>query len=110
MARILSIAVLAFSILAAGLAQSGAAKEKEKIKNFEAKGTLTKDDPKDAQRGGPLHVHVVPMKAGRTYTIDMMSSAFDSYLRLLDPKGNQLDEDDDGGEGLNSRITFNCTK
>lgn len=37
MARILSIAILAFAILAAALAESGTAKEKEKVKNFEAK-------------------------------------------------------------------------
>ena len=50
------------------------------------------------------------MKAGQTYTIDMISSELDSYLRLLDSKDKQLDEDDDSGGMLNSRIIFNCSK
>jgi cytochrome oxidase Cu insertion factor (SCO1/SenC/PrrC family) len=50
------------------------------------------------------------MKAGKVYTIDMVSKDFDSYLRLFDPKGNQLEEDDDSGGDLNSRIVFNCTQ
>ena len=50
------------------------------------------------------------MKAGNVYTIDMVSTELDSYLRLLDPKGNQLEEDDDSGGNLNARIIFNCTK
>jgi peroxiredoxin len=50
------------------------------------------------------------MKQGKAYTIDMVSKDFDSYLRLLDPKGNQIEEDDDSGGDLNSRIVFNCTK
>jgi peroxiredoxin len=103
MARIWAITLAAFFIAAAGLLQAGGEKD------FNFKGKLTKDDPRDAQRGGPSHLHVVKLKAGSSYTIDLMSGDFDSYLRLLDPKGMQLAEDDDGGEGLNSRIIFNCT-
>jgi peroxiredoxin len=110
MARFLSISTLAFVILAASLLQTTGAKEKEKLKDFIAKGKLTKDDPRDQQRGGPTQVHVVSMKAGKTYNILMVSTDFDSYLRLLDPKGNQLEEDDDSGGDLNSLIVFNCTK
>jgi len=109
MTRFLAMAVLVFSFAAAGLTQAGGEKDK-KDKDFEFKGTLTKDLPKDAQRGGPSMVHVVKLKEGKTYTIDMVSGAFDSYLRLLDPKGNQIEEDDDSGGDLNSRIIFNCTK
>src|SRR6185295_14069371 len=43
---------------------------------------------------------------GHNYQIDMMSKDFDAYLRLLDPAGKQVAEDDDGGEGLNARINF----
>jgi len=42
--------------------------------------------------------------AGQTVQIDMMSSAFDSYLYLRDQNGTALTHDDDGGGGLNSRI------
>jgi peroxiredoxin len=48
------------------------------------------------------------MKAGTRYTIDLTAKGIDAYLRLLDPKGKQLDEDDDSGGDLNSRIVFNC--
>jgi hypothetical protein len=47
----------------------------------------------------------VKMTAGKTYRIDLKSRAFDCYLYLHDPNGKKLDEDDDGGDGLNSRIT-----
>jgi hypothetical protein len=49
------------------------------------------------------------MTEGKTYVIDMLSpdhDALDPFLRLLDPAGNLLAEDDDGGDGLNARIIF----
>ncbi len=106
MKRLWTIAVPFLIALTATLTQAGG----EKAKDFHAKGSLTKDDPKDQGRGGPSQVHVVTMKAGNVYTIDMESSEVDSYLRLLDPKGEQLAEDDDSGGNLNARIIFNCTK
>lgn len=89
-----------------------AAKDKIKLKDkdFRVEGKFTDNDPKDKERMGPAQTHTVKMKAGQTYTIDMVSSDVDSYLRLLDPKGKQLDEDDDSGGMLNSRIIFNCGK
>jgi len=42
--------------------------------------------------------------AGQTVQIDLMSSAFDSYLYLRNQNGNSIAHDDDGGGGLNSRI------
>jgi hypothetical protein len=54
-------------------------------------------------------VYQVKFEAGKTYVIDMTSAdqkALDPYLLLLDPKGALVAEDDDGGEGLNSRITY----
>jgi len=32
----------------------------------------------------------------------------DPYLRLEDAAGKELAKDDDGGEGLNARIRFDC--
>jgi hypothetical protein len=40
----------------------------------------------------------------------MISQQFDAYLRLEDSTGRQLAADDDGGDGLNSRITFKPEK
>ncbi len=51
----------------------------------------------------------VKLEGGKTYTIDMLSpdqKALDPYLKLLDPNGKLLAEDDDGGYGLNARITI----
>jgi hypothetical protein len=84
--------------------------DKGKEKDFEFRGKFNDTDPKDAERMGPSQTHTIKMKAGKAYTIDMVSSELDSYLRLIDSKGNQLDEDDDSGGNLNSRIIFNCNK
>ena len=96
------------ALLTAGFTQAGGNKDKEK--NIEIKGILTKDDPKDAERNGPSQVHTVKLKKGKVYTIDMVSNQLDSYLRLLNDKGAMLAEDDDSGGGLNAQIVFNCTK
>ena len=104
MNRSFAIALVAFAVLVVGWTHAGV----EKGKDFVVKGTLTKDDGKDAMRGGPMQTHKIFLKGGAVYTIDMVSSEMDSYLRLLDPKGKQLDEDDDSGGNLNSRIVFNC--
>lgn len=42
--------------------------------------------------------------AGQTISISLTSSVFDTYLHLLQPDGTLLADDDDGGDGLNSRI------
>ena len=46
------------------------------------------------------------MKAGKTYTIDLVSEDFDAYLRLEHDDKGKLAEDDDGGGFQNSRIVF----
>jgi hypothetical protein len=48
----------------------------------------------------------VEFEADKTYQIDLMSRAFDSFLILEDSTGKQLATDDDGGDGLNSRLVF----
>ena len=44
--------------------------------------------------------------SGQQVTITQRSSAVDSYLILVNPSGTAVDEDDDDGGGLDSRITF----
>jgi hypothetical protein len=48
------------------------------------------------------------MVAGRIYIIDMESTAFDTFLKLQDPAGKPLAENDDiePGVNLNSRLSF----
>jgi hypothetical protein len=68
---------------------------------LELKGTL---DATNQER-----TYQVKLAEGKTYVIDMLSpdqKALDPYLRLHDAEGKKLKEDDDGGEGLNARITF----
>lgn len=50
--------------------------------------------------------HRLKAVAGKQYLIDLTSGDFDTFLRLNGPTGNEIDTDDDGGGGLNSRITF----
>ena len=50
--------------------------------------------------------HKVALEKGTNYTFDLTSSRFDTYLKLLDSQGKLLRHDDDGGDDLNSRITF----
>jgi Ca2+-binding EF-hand superfamily protein len=51
-------------------------------------------------------VFIVMLEAGKRYQIDHMSQAFDAYLILEDSDGTVLAQDDDGGEGTNSRILY----
>ncbi len=44
-------------------------------------------------------------REGDLVQIDLESDDFDAYLYLLDSQGNELVYDDDGGDGLNSRIS-----
>ena len=51
--------------------------------------------------------------AGRTYTILLSSDDFDAYLRLEDPSGKTIAEDDDSGGGKNghdAQIVFKADK
>ena len=53
---------------------------------------------------GGQRSYSVEGRAGETVTIDLESSAFDAEVSLLSPHGNEVARDDDGGDGLNSRI------
>lgn len=54
--------------------------------------------------------HRFKAAAGKRYVIDLTSKAFDAFLRLNSPGGNEVATDDDGGDGLNSRITFEAAE
>jgi hypothetical protein len=70
-------------------------------------GAIAKSDPFDADREKCYrHVQEFKMQAGKTYTVDLMSEDFDSYLRIENDEKGKLAEDDDGGGFLNSRIVF----
>jgi hypothetical protein len=73
-------------------------------------GTLTAATPKDTVRtGSHARTYQVQLEGGKTYRIDLVGTAgLDTYLRLEDATGKQLDSNDDGGENLNARLTFRC--
>ena len=63
-------------------------------------------DAHDTRRGLPCKIFRVNFTANSTYVIDHQSGAFDAYLRLEDPMGANVAEDDDSGGNLNARIIF----
>jgi hypothetical protein len=71
---------------------------------------LTQNDLKDRHRNVPSKTYTVKLQAGKTYQIDMASKEVDSYLRLEDAGGLRLAENDDFGNGLDSRIVFPCPR
>lgn len=81
---------------------------------FSTAGNLTQNDPRDRLRKDMFaKVHVVALKGGQTVIIDLESGNgsagpgfFDTWLRVEDANGNELAYNDDGGQGLNSRLEF----
>lgn len=107
MLRYWSVALLVSALAAASVTNAGGGKAEKDVK---IDGKITKDDPKDTKRNTHCNIHVVQLKGGKRYTIDMIGMGFDAYLRLEDPKGKELAEDDDSGGNLNARIEFNCQR
>ena len=78
-------------------------------------GNLAPTDPLEPpqflrNKNARMKVHPVKMEAGKTYVISLNSNAFDSYLRLEDPSGKTIAEDDDGGGFPNALIIHRCTQ
>ncbi len=68
-------------------------------------GWLTESDPiVDDGRYG--QAWALAGSAGEVYTIDLMSDEFDSYLYFTGPGFLNPESNDDGGDGLNSRLTL----
>ncbi|MBI3951818.1 MAG: PPC domain-containing protein, partial [Acidobacteria bacterium] len=74
-------------------------------------GSLSSGDCMQGRRGSSFFTDVYQFNgtAGQMVTIDLTSSAFDTYLYLLSPSGSVVAEDDDSGGETNSRITFTLT-
>lgn len=75
-------------------------------------GTLVLNVESHLTAGDPLvgnhytRSYLVQMVSGRRFQIDLMSSEFDTYLKLLNPIGTEVAFDDDGGVGTNARIVY----
>ncbi len=69
-------------------------------------GSLAEGDGKGAG-GATADAYRFSGQEGQRIRIDMSSEAFDTYVELFDANHVSLAEDDDGGgEGTNSRLTF----
>ena len=83
----------------------------EKKAYVDVKDSLSKDDPADEKIKGSTHkTYEVDFEADKTYRIDMKSTKFDSYLRVLDPDGKEVAFDDDSGGNLNARIVYKAKR
>ncbi|MFO0969370.1 MAG: tetratricopeptide repeat protein [Gemmataceae bacterium] len=70
-------------------------------------GKLNKTDPPLAiLKGVPHRAFLVRLEAGQSYVFDLKSEEFDPFLIVQDLTGKVLGADDDGGEGLNSRLEW----
>ena len=69
-------------------------------------GVLASDDCRDPHDPNDYaDIYRFELDAESRVTIDLTSSSFDTYLRLLDDRGAEITRDDDSGTGLNSQIT-----
>src|SRR5207245_1178819 len=73
-------------------------------------GELTAKDPFDKVRTkSHSKVHELELKAGEGYIIDLRSKEFDTYLRVEDPAGKTVDENDDvSATDRNSRVAIDA--
>jgi hypothetical protein len=82
-------------------------KDKEQAKEVVVNGELVNADLKDRVRTQCFcKTYTFKMIEGKIYQIDMRSKVLDSFLRLEDPNGQQVSEDDDSGGNLDARIVY----
>ena len=74
--------------------------------NVVLSGVLTCNVGLDGQRVCPFKLHYVNLTKGRTYSIQMSSSDFDTTLVLEDLRGNLLARDTDYYDDLYGNIVF----
>jgi len=67
-------------------------------------GTLSASDCRMSVDQSYVDYYSFRLSSATSVQIDLESDSFDTYLLLLSSAGTVLEEDDDGGSGLNSRI------
>ena len=78
--------------------------------NTTVSGELTSDDCRLDFDNSFYDAWTFQASAGQSVQITMRSTAFDTYLILFDPSGNEVDENNDGpGLGTDARISFKAT-
>ena len=97
-------------LVAGGAILADEASGKQPEKEIEIIGQLVASDVPDKERRHPCKIHTLTFDKDKTYVIDLMSRDFDCWLRIADADGKTLAQDDDGGEGLNSRLRFTASR
>lgn len=70
-------------------------------------GEIGAEDATDQDNMVRFDAWIVSVRAGERYEAVMRSDAFDTYIEVLNDKGEVVARDDDGlGEGTNSRVRF----
>jgi len=69
-------------------------------------GTLGGDDPIFSRDSTYFERWILPVRTGRTFTVDLASSDFDAYLMLAHGRGERLAFNDDGGPGCDARLVY----
>ena len=105
MNRFLALAVVG-CLIAPAATPAGEKKKPAPQDDVTINGQIVVNDLPDKVKNHPCKIHSIKMSKDKTYIIDLESRDFDAYLRVEDSAGNKLAQDDDGGEGLNSRIRF----
>ncbi len=93
-------------------AQAGHSASIEAFKRLTGRGNVTEGFELNTRSNltrGESKLFSVELNSRYTYQIDLMSTDFDPFLRLLDSSGNTVEVDDDGGNGLNAQLTFRPT-
>jgi len=67
-------------------------------------GSLRREDNVLPVDNSFFDIYTFEGRAGQQVTIEMNSREIDAYLILLDPTGQELAQDDDGGDNRNARI------
>jgi hypothetical protein len=105
---------MALLLTAVGLFQTqlrAGDKKPEPAKEIVVNGELMNSDLKDKVRQNMFcKTYTYKMIEGRNYQLDMKSAALDSYLRLEDPNGTSIAEDDDSGGFPDARIVIRAPK
>lgn len=74
---------------------------------FTQNGALNATDPTLGE-GRRYKLYSLAMEQGKTYRISLASTNFDAYLYVVSSGGEVLAEDDDGGNGTDSSLDFQC--
>src|SRR5437868_4973327 len=111
MIRIVTLGLVSVLFLPGARAQD---KEKSDAKYvLKVDGKLTDDDQKiKIVMDSPYKNHMVKLAPGH-YIVDLASDDFDAFLRLFNPDGKKVAEDDDSGggpRGLNARLGYKVEK